>query len=145
MLCPDTDSESSILRISREQHLLPTNIAQLVLTDLILYRDPLPPQNNCNYYIKPESIWSAFLQAMELSTMKAMNISSLLEVVSLPHQLLRAAVKFCSSHTVTGYKTAIKGFACITQGLLLISSCAHRQQIKPAFFLLFFFEEVMIC
>lgn len=26
-----------------------------------------------------------------------------------------------------GYKTAMKGFACITQGLQLISSCTHTQ------------------
>jgi len=43
---------------------------------------------------------------MKQSTIKAMNISSLLEVVSLPHHLLGAAVQ--------GYKTAMKRFACIT-------------------------------
>lgn len=112
--------------------LYPKNPFLLLLYTAILHF--FPSRSDYNYSIKIENIWNAFLQAIEQSSIKAMNINSLLEVVSLPHHLVRVAAKCYQSHTVWGYKTAVKGFACITWALLLISSCTHTVHKNGFFF-----------
>lgn len=94
-------------------------------------------RNGCNYSINNWNIWNALLQALEQSAIKMMSTQSLLEVGFPSPLMCSVLLTYCEilmkSHCVGGYETAMKGFACITKGLLLISSCIHTLYIKTIF------------